>query len=127
MFRGKRVDNGKWVYGDLLHVSANNPRIIPRDMWLLTDFMDQTKRYEVDPDTVGQFTGLNDKDGKEIYEGDVVRWMGYDDEVIFELVEYGDGCFHLDDYAILNCEEIKTNNLIVVGNIHDNPELINKG
>lgn len=113
-FRGKRLDNGEWVYGDLFRMNGF-PYIYPG-------------HYEVIPDTVGQFTGLLDKNGKEIYEGDIVANDFGNTNIVNMTVEWcTDGYWALheidgDDTMHFVADYLKE--IEIIGNIHDNPELL---
>ena len=83
-FRGKRIDNGKWVYGDLITEKGTYICYYNKENeWL---------EVKVIPETVGQFTGLLDKNGKEIFEGDVVNINEVERKYI---VKFHNGCFKL--------------------------------
>lgn len=124
-FRGKRLDNGEWIEGDLLRML---------DHWFI--FPDPAPegidKYAVDPATVGQFTGLKDKNGKEIYEGDVIRSPLSEDKTRPHRIFYhtGNAAFMgaLVDrkelcYLRLDQDWIYKFGKEVIDNIHDNPEL----
>lgn len=122
-FRAKDVDDNKWVYG--------TPAIISRDYWMIEknaymEYGEIYDMYAIKQETLGQFTGICDKDGKKIYEGDIIK-TGYEDiyEVRFEEKRggwypfaCGDGC-GCCEYEVEYPQYCK-----VVGNIYDNPELL---
>lgn len=108
-FRG-RTPSGKWVYGDL-HIRTVHPHI----------HSDPLSKYIIDPDTVGQFIGLYDINDKEIYFGDIVR-NKYGD--IGSVIWFSDCSIRIDwgggDIHFIDPDW----GLEVIGNIHDNPELL---
>ena len=121
-FRGKRVDNGEWVYGSLIE-----------DKYIVGIVIDWEEHYfnteywwRVIPETVGQFTGLLDKNGKEIYEGDIVREHANDYTPIYQngiYMAYNVDKIN-DPYVSTQFNVIWRNDCEVIGNIHDNPELM---
>ena len=124
-FRGRRKNSSEWVYGAFL--------AIPKLCSYIYDVQPdgQATRYLVDEDTVGQFTGLLDNNGKEIYEGDILRfappWRWVEDErrvgvVVYKyfafVVKYGNKSVGI--FNLASNEAPYT----IIGNIHDNPDLM---
>ena len=130
LFRGKRVDNGEWVEGAYYHQSE-----FYGDEWS-ADYIITTKdelednmmiRERVIPETVGQYTGLTDKYGTKIFEGDIVEGAGFTpDDCGYGTIRWDDGAFEIDGYNIVCTfhEHYYSNEFEVIGNIHDNPELL---
>ena len=126
LFRGKRKDNGEWIYGSLVKYYYKS-FIVPDnvDYTYMLHTMFQEAR-EVDPKTVGQYTGLNDVSGRKIFEGDILS-------VLYASIENGSFFEHMDVYYELDYAQYYvgyrelyevSNNSEVIGNIHDNPELL---
>lgn len=121
-FRGKRIDNGKWIEGYYWTNGIDNHFIkVIKDK--SGNFVSNAinNNFEVESNTVGQYTGIEDANGKKIFEGDIVRCWG------------GEQCQGYHEFE----EEITVNDMtydayyvgqwdgcLVIGNIHDNPELL---
>lgn len=122
LFRGKRVDNGEWVYGYFVKM-----------LWelIIIPLEDENTGYPVVPETVGQYTGLTDKNGKKIFEGDIVELTYYtlpEERKVMAEVAYEEesAAFVLYSFGTENkgiCGEICNTNK-VIGNIYDNPEML---
>ncbi len=149
LFRGKSAEDGKWFTGQLLHfkspVSEKELNIVVEGCeWDdSNEWFNIGRRAKVVPETVGQYTGLTDKNGKKIFEGDIINSGSYE-----FLVSHGKcgGCNNTDNYGYIGFylkpvnEETKLHmryglrddicyytEAEVIGNIHDNPELLKGG
>lgn len=127
-FRAMR-NNGKWVIGNYVHHFISYFDEIERHSIFLSKSENENGGHWVEDiitKTIGQFTGLYDKDGKEIYEGDILDFNGLTVEVrfvrgVFAFLANGD----LDEELCGDCRTDLFAN--VIGNIHDNPELLKGG
>ena len=116
LFRGKF--GNEWKYG---YLSVEPQGLVIKEPYI----GNKSEIWHIDPETVGQYTGLTDKNGVRIFEGDIVSLVKHDGLIYkvvyvpcrYELVNSkGVNCFVLDIY--------KSENIEVIGNIHDNPELL---
>ena len=126
-FRGKRVDNGEWAYGFFSRINGEPIILSPMDSYkYYRKFFVDVPFKQVIPETVGQYTGLKDKNGKEIFEGDVVLCKIHDKEYM-GLVEYTNtyGFYYLSGMGYSDTELWGCNEKKVIGNIHENKELLN--
>lgn len=141
LFRGKSIENGGWVYGNLIK-RLNYDELSVK--YCSIQEITSTSRYNsarVIPETVGEYTGLCDKNGNKIFEGDIVKFtdttFGYSHigEVCFDkgsfciLYEfYGQKELHrigkTDKWQDMGASGTITYSYKVIGNIHDNPELL---
>lgn len=133
LFRGKRIDNGEWVEGDFiapyfispyknseLYINGTyvNEKSVDGIVWC------QVSLYRIVPSTVGQYTGLTDKNGKKIFDGDIVKRLG--DKCVVKWTEEDAKFIIIGSMTKLDFSLFFAENLEVIGNIHDNPELLDK-
>ena len=135
LFRGKRVDNGEWVEG--YYLKANNhwhKKGIHED-WIATftiqngGWCNVVGKHAVIPETVGQYTGLTDKNGTKIFEGDIVKYGDTINKVVFEqrngTAYFGVAMDKTETWHF--CYLTNSAGMEIIGNIHDNPELLERG
>ena len=136
--RGKRIDNGEWVEGYYVSVGGEYHFIFTGKICFGQRYANYEK-FRVDPETVGQDTGMTDKNGVKIFEGDIVQTKTVDTHEyrrtvigIGLCVESRDDtpCIGVNfDYfgeqVILQVDMME--HIEVIGNIHDNPELLREG
>lgn len=148
-FRGQKLDSNEFIVGQLAYMfdDKKHALIMPSCFFATRDFGEEDENgnpiiqnelavggfLSVKPETIGQFTGLHDKNGKEIYEGDVFDFYG-----IFNVVIFKDGMFCYDSYRenknfeniVKLCNENfdwennKSSEIEVIGNLYENPELL---
>ena len=128
LFRGKRIDNGEWVYGYYEppvefdgHKFGMTISYIGDRGWL--------EDAEINPETVGEYSGIHDKNAKKIFEGDILKIVYLCQKPVVAGVEFTDGKFtvrytrngkkHIDNMTVT-----AANLYEIIGNIHDNPELL---
>ena len=120
IFRGKREDNGEWIAESETYIKDGD------GTWLCDKSNDVVK---VVPETVGQYTGLCDKNVKRVFEGDIVRYGDTIHRVVFEQ-RNGTAYFGIvisDIETWLFGYKCPANLMEVIGNIYDNPELLERG
>lgn len=124
LFRGKRVDNGEWEYG--LPSYDDDGDVEEIQVWDEED----VNFYPVDPETICQYTGLIDKNGKKIWEGDILEGHlddKFPEDVTREKVIWHESGWKTEEPGCVDKEyldEFDTENFEVVGNVFDNPELL---
>ena len=129
IFKAKRKDNGEWMEGYYLNVAKINHFICTGKIKLngAVKGILAPEMYEIDPDTLCQYTGLTDKNGEKIWENDIVdTFEESSKEFLRNVVKFKDGCFKVfkKHYLSMHMDSYERTDLKVIGNIFDNPDLL---
>lgn len=144
LYRGKRKDNGEWVYGSLISLTQgefivttdyyNTVNIDLHEKLLCNALWEDNDFVKVLPNTIGEYTGLTDKNGNKIFEGDIIRfaewsrgepcWIGeiYFQNTMFQIK--GGKNKECESNFIMQLSRIPSERIEIIGNIFDNPELL---
>ena len=130
-FRGKNLYNNEWIFGDLIQYESSEMAIFSKKLSQYgCEATEMFNRSKVETTTVGQFTGLFDKNGTEIYEGDILHTVtfGFEPEEYTAIILYDNCRFQLSNGRNLfyfgQSDLTRMDDTIMIGNIYDNPELI---
>lgn len=127
LFRGKHWQSGKWAFGAYLPMMQDENGSLRRDSILETSIHFSCDRQPIDPATLGQYTGLTDKNGVKIFEGDIA---GCDSQGFGVVLWHQEKLMYCLKYKGIDGELLFLRELspidFIIGNIHDNPELINQ-
>ena len=131
LFRAKRKDNGKWVYGDLLHPDLYG------NSYAIEDFTKgKNNCFDIDENTICEYTNLKDKNGTKIFESDIILFedespMNYEyhdcTEMRCGVIEFSGGEFYLTNRIAVSMDDLIYDETLegqVIGNKFDNPELL---
>lgn len=139
LFKGKRKDNGKWIYGGIYHQKKDEVK--DEAVYIIVGSLnDVACAHEVIPETVGQYTGLTDKNGNRIFEGDILKGFTYPflsdgEHNYYAEVVWFDNCPAFGIYTFKNPTsnvrgisegntDFISDDWVIIGNIYDNPELV---
>ncbi len=126
-FRGKSIGTGEWIFGNLFKFGIQPPSNVPCICHCVPTWKDALDIYNVQENTVGQFTGVCDMDGKEIYEGDVLVIEGIKTDR-YNKVWWNNERFtfyvgHSPISAYIGRDDNRLQEFRIAGNVFDNPEL----
>lgn len=126
LFKAKRVDDGEWITGSLITCEDGTCKIATSCLEGKADEPILVCAYDVDRDTICQCTGLKDKNGKLIWENDIVVCRDFTEEKYVIAWKQDEACFEYQQYgcSIMNFEQLSGCEIEVIGNIFDNYELL---